>query len=238
VLPLALIVAIAPVPASTLNRFVVSNRDIGSYHSLVRSTVPSGMTLVPGIRSTRSFQMRKLAAITAIALTSLGIGITAPMLLKAAPPGQRPQNAQMFQPSPDDNIPQRTARAFAPFFRAIVTRRSGQANGIFKLHRSVQSNLESAAVVQILARFRKPDEMFINLVGGRLLGQDMGILLFTAATETGPVAFKVYYYGYGQDMNIARMDISEDWDEIERLSATVDMMQVPISVPLGGQMGQ
>jgi hypothetical protein len=182
-------------------------------------------------------QMRKLMAVTAVTLTALAIGASAPLVLRAAAPGQPPAQQQM-QGGVNESIPERTAHAFAPFFHAIVSRRSTQANSIFKLRRLVQNNLESSATVQILSRFRKPDEMSINLVGGRLLGQDMGILLFTASTENGPVAFKVYYYGYGNDMNIARMDISDDWDEIERLTSTVDMMQVPITVPLSEQTGR
>ena len=63
-----------------------------------------------------------------------------------------------------------------------------------------------------------------------------GILLFTVVTEEGPVAFKVYHYGFGNDVYIARMDITDDWDEIERLSSMVDMLGQPITVPLGGQI--
>ena len=74
--------------------------------------------------------------------------------------------------------------------------------------------------------------MELNLVGGRTLGQNIGILLFTVATEDGPVAFKVYYYGFGQDINIARLDISDEWDELERVSSTVDILSQPVAVPL------
>ena len=87
---------------------------------------------------------------------------------------------------------------------------------IFKVRRTVETSLEQPETSRILARFQKPDELDLNLVGGRMLGNNMGVLLFTVATQDGPVAFKIYYYGFDQDVNIARIDVMDDWDEIER----------------------
>jgi hypothetical protein len=157
---------------------------------------------------------------------------SAPLFVKAQnAPGVRGGGAAQ-----EATMPQRTARAFAPFIRAILQRRSTAANGIFKLRRGVQTNLESPETARILSRFRKLDDLALSLIGGKMLGQDVGVLLFTVVSEDGPVAFKVYYYGFGQDMNIARLEITDDWEELERGALTVDMLPSPITVSLGGMM--
>jgi hypothetical protein len=179
----------------------------------------------------RSLVMRTLAAVAGLALMALAIGSSAPLLVKA----ENPPVNKLVPVADTDTLPQRTTKAFAPFLHAIVQRRMNQAERFFKIRPSLRATLELPETERILARFRKPDEMSLNLIGGRMLGQDIGILLFTVATEDGPVAFKVFYYGYGQDMNIQRMDITDNWDDIERLSSMVDMLPVAVTVPLGGQ---
>ena len=147
-------------------------------------------------------------------------------------------HAQSRQPAPPaaggtDDMPHRTAKAFAPFIRAIASRRYNTAQQIFKLRRSVQAALEDPDTTGILARFIKADRFELNLIGGRTLGQNVGILLFTIASEEGPVAFKIYYYGFGTDIYVARIDVSDDWDQIEALSGTVDSLPAPVTVSLG-----
>jgi len=161
-------------------------------------------------------------------------GTTAPFLLNAQ--GQNVPNQGVGMNNAPDQLALSTARRFAPFLRAVVTRRMNVAERIFKVRRSVNVTLDQADTARILGRFIRPDQLDLNLIGGRTLGQNMGILLFTVVTEEGPVAFKVYHYAFANDIYIARMDISDDWDEIERLSAMVDVLPQPISVPLSGQI--
>ncbi len=168
--------------------------------------------------------MRSMATVVGMALVALALSASAPLINMSAQAQNQP---------PVDDLPRQTTRAFAPFLRAILTHRTNVAERLFKVHRSVLTNLEQQEEVRILGRFNKPDQLELNLVGGRVLGHNMGILLFTVATEDGPVSFKIYYYGYGQDMYVARMDMSDDWDEIERLCTTVDILPVPITVLLG-----
>ena len=169
--------------------------------------------------------MRKLPALACIVVAALSIGTIAPLMLRA-------QNAPV-PVAPADDMPLRTTKAFAPFLKAIMARRYNTAQQIFKLRRSVQASLDDVEPTRILSRFTKPDRFDLNLIGGRTLGQNIGILMFTVATEDGPVAFKVYYYGFGPDINVSRIDVSDDWDEIEQLSATVEILPAPITVPLG-----
>jgi hypothetical protein len=180
--------------------------------------------------------MRKVMAMAGVAVLALAVSGAAPLLLRAAPPagpGQAPPAGAAAMPV---DMPQQTVKAFAPFLRAVVTRRMNQAERIFKMRRSVQSALEQPNTVRILGRFaNKPDQFQLSLIGGRTLGERIGILLFTVATEDGPVAFKVYYYGFGQDTVIARMEVTDDWDEVERLSLTVDNLPQPRWVMLSGQ---
>ena len=94
------------------------------------------------------------------------------------------------------------------------------------------TSLEQAESERILSRFAKPDRLELNLVGGRMLGNNIGILFFTIATDDGPVGFKLYYYGFGNDINVSRLEMTDDWDQIETLSTTVELLQTPISLPL------
>jgi hypothetical protein len=161
--------------------------------------------------------------------------IAAPLLLRAqqgVPTGGGAPGAAGAQPQVDD-MPHYTAKKFAAFLHAIVLRSPNKAMQVFKIRRAVQNSLEQADTIRILGRFQRPEKLELNLVGGRTLGKDMGILFFTIATSDGPVSFKIYYYGFEQDLNIARIDISDDWDTIEQQSATIEILQAPITVPLG-----
>jgi hypothetical protein len=170
--------------------------------------------------------MKKALVLVALIVCGL-IGSSTPMLLHAQNRG-----GAAVVPAGGDDMANRTIRAFAPFLRAIVSRRYNQAQGIFKIRRSVQSYLEQEEPTRILGRFIRPDRFDLNLVGGRSLGQNIGTLLFTIAAEDGPVAIKVYYYGYGNDINVSRIDVSDDWDELEMLATTVEILQAPVTVPL------
>jgi hypothetical protein len=178
--------------------------------------------------------MRNALALAGMALVALIVGTTAPLVMHAdaqVNPGAMPAPMQA------DDIARTTTRRFAPFLRAVVTRRMNVAERIFKVRRQVYATLDQQDTARILGRFIRPDQLSVSLIGGRTLGQGMGILLFTVVTEEGPVAIKVFHYTFGNDVNIARMDISDDWDEIERYSAMVDILQQPISVPLTAEVG-
>src|SRR5262245_5178570 len=187
--------------------------------------------------------MRKMPALAILIVIALGVGITAPLVIKAQNNGTA-GGAVMTRdlPAPQsfaggEDMPHRTAREFAPLIRAMVTRRFNAVKPIFKIRRSVETSLEQPEAVRVLARFQnKPDRFDLNLIGGRTLGNNIGILYFTIATEEGPVAFKVYYYGFSDSIYIARMDIMDDWSEIETTSATMDSLPSPITVSLSGQV--
>ena len=170
--------------------------------------------------------MRKKPILVVALAALVALGSLTPLALKA-------QNRNAPPAAAGDDMPHQTAKAFAPFIRAIVSRRYNTAQQIFKLRRSVQASLEDADTTGILARFIKADRFDLNLIGGRTLGQNVGILLFTMASEDGPVAFKIYYYGFGNDIYVARIEVSDDWDQIEALSATVDSLPAPVTISLG-----
>jgi len=175
--------------------------------------------------------MRKMPAVAIALLVGLMIGSATPHISTAqnTPAGGRPGG---------DDMPHRTAKAFAPFIRAVIVRRMNNAAQLFKLRRSVQTYLEQPETVQILGRFVKPDRLNLNLVGGRTLGENIGILFFTIAHEDGPVAFKIYYYGVGEDIYISRMDIMDNWDEIEPAVQNLEALPAPIVVSLGGTIDE
>lgn len=170
--------------------------------------------------------MRK--AMFGMALVAAAAAAIAPMMMQA--------NAQVGGAAVvQEDLSHTTTRRFAPFLRAVVSRRMNVAERIFKVRRPVHAMMEQAETARILGRFIRPEQLAVTLIGGRNLGQGMGVLLFTVVTEGGPVAIKVFHYTYGPDVNIARMDITDDWDEIERFSTTVDLLQQPVTVPLSGE---
>jgi hypothetical protein len=175
--------------------------------------------------------MRKLPAVAMIVLSALAVGSASPLLLHAQAAGGG--GARGVAAVNNEDMPHRTARSFAPFVRAILVRRLTVAQQIFKLRRNVMVDLESAEVAQMFNRFNRPDRVDLNLVGGRNLGQNLGILFFTLTSQEGPVAFKVYYYGFGEDIYIARMDITDSWEDIETWAQGVENLPSPVTVPLG-----
>ena len=182
--------------------------------------------------------MRKMPALVLIVVIALGVGSAAPLVIKAQNNGGAGGGAGNPQAlATGEDMPHRTAREFAPLIRAMVTRRFNSVKPIFKIRRSVETSLEQPEAVRVLSRFQnKPDRFDLNLIGGRTLGNNIGILYFTIATEEGPVAFKVYYYGFADSIYIARMDIMDDWAEIETTSATMESLPSPITVSLSGQI--
>ena len=170
--------------------------------------------------------MRKMPVVALVAAALLIVGAATPMMLRA-------QVRAPAAAAAADDMPRRTTKAFAPFLKAIITRRYNQAQQIFKLRRNVEASLEQEEPTRILSRFTKPDRFDLNLIGGRTLGQNIGILVFTIATEDGPVAFKIYYYGFNNDINISRIEVYDDWDQIEALAATVDILPSPVTMSLG-----
>ncbi len=172
--------------------------------------------------------MRKTPAVALIVLAALVIGSATPVMLQAqtGAAGRGPAVAT-------DDLAHRTTRAFAPFIRAILMRRVNTAQQIFKMRRPVMVALEQQDTVRLLSRFQKPDSLSLNLVGGRLLGENIGILLFTLSNEEGPIYFKVYYYGFEDQIYIDRMDIGEDWDDLEKAAVALESLPAPITVSLG-----
>jgi len=172
--------------------------------------------------------MRKAPAIAMLIIAALAVTSAVPGVL-----GQTRAPVGAGTGAASDDMPHRTAKMFAPFLKALINRRYNTAQSIFKIHRNVETSLEQEDYARILTRFNKPDRLDLNLVGGRTLGTNIGILFFTIATEDGPVALKIYYYGFGNDIIISRLQMTDDWDEIETLSTNLEILQTPVTVSLG-----
>jgi hypothetical protein len=172
--------------------------------------------------------MRKMPAVVLIVGAALMIGSAAPMLVSAQTGGRTGPAAA----GNAEDIAHRTARSFAPFVRALITRRITTAQQLFKMRRNVLMTLEQPEVIRVLSRYQRPQRYDLNLVAGRLFGQNAGILLFTVINEDGPVYFKVYYYAYGDQTYIDRLEISDDWDDLEAAAERLESLPTVISVPV------
>lgn len=173
--------------------------------------------------------MRKMPALVLTAITALAVAGAAPLLLRA-------QVGGTVRPVPGaataEDLPHRSAREFAPFIRALISRRITNAQQLFRMRRPVLNSLDNANNVRILSRFQKLNRYELNLVGGRMFGKNAGILLFTIVNEEGPVFFKIYFYDFADQRYIDSLEISDDWSELETAATSVDMLQTPISVAL------
>ena len=132
----------------------------------------------------------------------------------------------------DGDGPRRAARDFSPWIEDIILQKTESANRLFPLRRYAQDAVESTNAVRIYRKFPKMDGMRITLVGWRALNEQAGVLLFTAVTEQGPVAFKIYHFEFGNNRIVGRIEITDDWSEIERMYTTIDPLQAPVTVPL------
>ena len=173
--------------------------------------------------------MRKMPALFLTVIAALAIGGAAPLLLRAQAGGTVRPGAGA---ATAESVPQRAAREFAPFIRALIQRRVTNAQQIFRMRRPVINSLDNADNVRILGRFQKPDRFDLNLVGGRMFGKNVGVLLFTVVNEEGPVSFKIYFYDFGDQRYVDSMEISDDWSELETAATTVDLLPTPITLSL------
>jgi hypothetical protein len=132
----------------------------------------------------------------------------------------------------DNEAPRRAAREFAPWIEALIQEKVNVATRLFPLRRSAKDTVEAAATLRIFRKFPKLDGHELALIGGRGLGGQTGVLLFTITSESGPVAFKIYHYRFGNTRSVSKLEITDDWSEIEKMYTTVDPLPAPVLVPL------
>ncbi len=132
----------------------------------------------------------------------------------------------------DMNAAQKTVEDFAPWISAVIQQRWAVANSIFPLQRVALEDVQSAEAMQIFTRFTKLDDVQLSLIGEHVLGDHIGTLLFTAATDDGPVAFKVFYYRFGTEMRIGKVLVVAHWTEIETYSQSVELLPTPVTAML------
>jgi hypothetical protein len=145
----------------------------------------------------------------------------------------RSPSAQATAVDPD-TAPQ-LARNFAPWLRAMIQHKSTIADQLFVTPKYIYSAFESDTGKRIMARFNGLQPHDLNLIGAKNLGRNTGAVLFTISTAEGPVGLKLYYYGFNAQMFISRIELADDWPDIERLDYGVDALPEPVTVPLMGQ---
>lgn len=133
-----------------------------------------------------------------------------------------------------DTAPQ-IARTFSPWIRAMIQHKSTIADQLFVTPKYIYSAFESDTGKRILARFSGVQPHDLNLIGAKSLGRNMGACLFTISTADGPVALKIYYYSFNAQLHISRIEMADDWPDIEHLDYGVDTLPEPVTVPLMGQ---
>lgn len=134
---------------------------------------------------------------------------------------------------PDTAVP--LARSFAPWIKAMIQHKSTLADQLFVTPKSIYGEFESEVGKRILARFTGTAQHDLNLIAAKNLGRNTGIALFTISTQDGPVALRLYYYGYNTQIHIAHVDMADDWQTIEQMEMATDALQQPATVSLMGQ---
>ena len=162
---------------------------------------------------------KMIAALTVAAVLAGGMWILPTRQVKAAPI-MDPAGAQQLV---DD---------FAPWVSAVILQKPNIANRLFPMERGALAAVQSNEVVQMYARFPKLDDVPLSLAGMHSLGDHIGTAFFTAATQDGPIGFKVYYYRYGTEMRIGKVEMATHWTDLEALSQTVDTLATPVTAML------
>ncbi|HVX85463.1 MAG TPA: hypothetical protein VH253_11835 [Phycisphaerae bacterium] len=137
-------------------------------------------------------------------------------------------------PIDPDTAPQ-IARSFAPWIRAMIQQRSNVADQIFVTPKYIFNAFSTDTGKRILARFNGNQQHDLNLIGAKNLGRNTGVVLFTISTADGPIAMKIYYYGYNAQLHVSRIELADDWTDIERLDLEMDALAEPTTIPLMGQ---
>jgi hypothetical protein len=133
----------------------------------------------------------------------------------------------------DNELPRRVAREFAPWIAAVIQEKWNIANPIFPIRKHAQETLEFPNTLRIFRKFGgKVNGLDLALIGGRGLGEQTGVLLFTITTESGPVAFKIYHYKFGNTRSVGKVEITDDWADIEKMYLSVDPLQTSVVVQL------
>jgi hypothetical protein len=122
--------------------------------------------------------------------------------------------------------------AFSPWISACILQRWTIANRIFPMENGAQAAMQSNEASQMYARFPKLEDVPLSLVGRHSLGDHIGTALFTAATQDGPIGFKVSYYRFGTETHIGKVEVSTHWSELEALSLTVEPLATPVTAML------
>jgi hypothetical protein len=133
----------------------------------------------------------------------------------------------------DNELPRRVARDFAPWISAVIQEKFNIANPIFPIRKHAQETFDLPNTQRIFRKFGgKLNGLDLALIGGRGLGEQTGVLLFTITTESGPVAFKIYHYKFGNTRSVGKIEVSDDWSDIEKMYQSVDPLQGSVIVPL------
>jgi hypothetical protein len=137
--------------------------------------------------------------------------------------------------APDNEQARQTAKSFAPWLRALAHGRMTTADNLFHMSSRARDDMTSPEASQILSRLANAGDFDISVVGVRSLGPQVGIVLFTLTTADGPVAFKIYYYGFGGQMYIDKLEIADHWSAIESMAMTFDPTVTLTSATSGDQ---
>ena len=126
-----------------------------------------------------------------------------------------------------------TVRQFTPWLSAFVRGKQQVAEQYFRLRPAAQNEMNSTEASAVLNRLSQINAPVLNLVWSKSLGENTGIVMFTVATEDGPIGFKIYYYGFNNQMYISHVQMTRHWSEIERMAFNFDPETGPVaSVPL------
>jgi hypothetical protein len=139
---------------------------------------------------------------------------------------------EITPPAPDIETPRRIAKDFAPWMEAVIQGKTDVANRLFPLQKAAQDAIESPDALRIFGKFPKLNGLKLALVGARGYGDQTGTLLFTITTKDGPIAIKLYHYQFGNSRYIGKVEVTDDWEEIDKMYQTVDILQTPVVVSL------
>lgn len=94
----------------------------------------------------------------------------------------------------------------------------------------VRQELARRETAVILDRLDLDAPFRISVVGFKLIMGDAVTMLFVSTTEQGPVAVKLSYFVHENQLYMGRVQIADDWDDIEALVDSVDRLPAPFNI--------
>ena len=154
----------------------------------------------------------------------------------AQPPGQQPQlsgpealRAETDQILADRNLRQPVYDG-VKFLALAAQGRLNQADAVFVTRGATRQSLQNGRVLETLRRLNLKPPFSVQCVGANEISGQAFTMVYVATTEDGPIGVKLYVYRHEKGTFVGRIDVTEDWTELEQMADSVLRLPTPVVI--------